>query len=100
MDRVLKTESLWAEPVGGDRYRLRNVPFLVFGFSEQDVITAEENNGALRVTGVAIRGGRSTYRLVLPEDANEERRTILAGLDPIERTRLHSRTSHSSLCRD
>ena len=70
---VMRTESLWAEPVGGDRYRLRNVPFLVFGFSEQDVITATENNGILKVTGVAVRGGHSTYRLALPEDANEEK---------------------------
>jgi Domain of unknown function (DUF4265) len=69
---VMKTESLWAEPVGGDRYRLRNVPFLVFGFSEQDVIIATENEGTLRVTGVAVRGGHSTYRLVLPENTNEE----------------------------
>ena len=70
---VMKTESLWAEPLGGDRYRLRNVPFLAFGFSEQDVITAKEDNGALRVTGVAIRSGHSTYRLVLPEDTSEEK---------------------------
>lgn len=70
---VMKTESLWAEPLGGGRYRLRNVPFLVFGFSEQDVITAKEDNGALKVTGVAIRGGHSTYRLVLPDDTSEER---------------------------
>jgi hypothetical protein len=69
---VMKTESLWAEPLGGDRYLLRNVPFLVFGFSEQDVLTAKEDNGALVVTGVAIRGGHSTYRLVLPEDTTEE----------------------------
>jgi len=70
---VLKTESLWAEPVGGDRYLLRNVPFLVFGFSEQDVITAKEDNGTLVVTGVAMRGGHSTYRLGLPEDTTEEK---------------------------
>jgi hypothetical protein len=25
---VLKTESLWAEPLGEDHYRLRNIPFL------------------------------------------------------------------------
>ena len=70
---ILKTESLWAEPVGEDRYRLRNVPVLVFGFSEQDVITATDNNGKLVVTGVATRGGHSTYRLVLPEDTIEEK---------------------------
>jgi hypothetical protein len=70
---VLKTESLWAEPLGNDRYRLRNLPFLVFGFSEQDVVTAKEDSGALAVTGIAARGGHSTYRLVLPEDTTEER---------------------------
>jgi Domain of unknown function (DUF4265) len=69
---VLKAESLWAEPVGDDRYGLRNVPFLLFGFSEQDVITAKEDSGGLAVTGVAARGGHSTYRLVLPEDTTEE----------------------------
>lgn len=70
---VMKTETLWAEPLHSGRYRLRNVPFLVFGFSEEDVITATENDGVLRVTGVAVRGGHSTYRLVLPEDTNEEK---------------------------
>ena len=70
---VLRTESPWAEPINEGRYRLRNVPFLVFGFSEQDVITAEEDDGILRATGVAARSGHSTYRLVLPEDTNEEK---------------------------
>jgi hypothetical protein len=69
---VYKTESLWAEPVGNDQYRLRNVPFLAFGFSEQDIVTARENEGRLAVSGVAARGGHSTYRLVLPEDTTEE----------------------------
>ncbi len=69
---VLKTESLWAEPVGEDLYCLRNVPFLAFGFSEQDVITAKQIDGVLTVTGVAARSGHSTYRLVLPEDTSED----------------------------
>jgi len=69
---TLKTESLWAEPLGESHYRLRSVPFFVFGFNEQDVILAREDSGKLLVTGVATRGGHSTYRLVLPEDTNEE----------------------------
>jgi hypothetical protein len=69
---VLKTESLWAEAFGNNSYRLRNVPFIVFGFSEQDVVTATETEDVLKVTGVAVRGGHSTYRLVLPEDTSEE----------------------------
>ncbi len=70
---IMKTESLWAEPIAEDHYRLRNVPFLVFGFSEYDVIIAQEDNGILRATGVEARSGHSTYRLVLPEDTTEEK---------------------------
>jgi len=70
---VYKTESLWAEPIGDKRYRLRNVPFEVFGFSEQDVVAAQEKDGALVVVGMVARGGHSTYRLVLPEDTTEEK---------------------------
>jgi hypothetical protein len=70
---VYKTESLWAEPVGDSGYRLRNVPFEVFGFSEQDVVAAQEQNGVLAVVGIVARGGHSTYRLVLPDDTTEEK---------------------------
>ena len=70
---VHKTESLWAEPIGDERYRLRNVPFEVFGFSEQDVVAAQGKNGVLVVVGIVARGGHSTYRLVLPEDTTEEK---------------------------
>ncbi len=70
---VYKTESLWAEPVGERQYRLRNVPFEVFGVSEQDVVAAQEKNGALIVVGIVERGGHSTYRLVLPHDTSEEK---------------------------
>lgn len=91
---VLKTESLWAEPVGEDRYLLRNVPFLVFGFSEQDVITARDDKGTLAVTGVAMRGGHSTYRLVLPEDTTETK--FLKDWVRLGGTRLHLRTRHSA----
>jgi hypothetical protein len=69
---VFKTESLWAEPLGNDTYRLRNVPFEVFGFSEQDAVTARESEGFLKVAGLAARGGHSTYRLVLPVTTSEE----------------------------
>ena len=70
---VYKTESLWAEPVGETGYRLRNVPFEVFGFSEQDVVAVQEKNGILVVVGIVARGGHSTYRLVLPDDTTEEK---------------------------
>ena len=39
------TESLWAEPLGDGRCRLRNVPFFTYSFSEQDVVS-EAKGGA------------------------------------------------------
>ena len=42
-------EALWAEPVAGGLYRLRNVPFLAYGYSEQDVVSAAELHGRLMV---------------------------------------------------
>jgi hypothetical protein len=67
-----EVETVWAEPVTGGLYRLRNVPFLAYGYSEQDVVSAAEVDGRLVVTGVAERGGHSTYRVFLIEPTNEE----------------------------
>jgi hypothetical protein len=71
-DRRIASESLWAEPVGGNSYRLRNVPFYVYGYSEQDIVNAEENESRLTVTGIVERGGHSTYRIFLPGQTTEE----------------------------
>jgi hypothetical protein len=68
----VSTESLWAEPLGAGLYRLRNVPFYMYGVSEQDIVRAEENEGRLVVTGIVDRGGHSTYRIFLPERTSEE----------------------------
>lgn len=71
-DSPMETESLWAEPVGDNLYRLRNVPFYVYGFSEQDTVRVEEKEGRLAVKCVVHRGGHSTYRIFLPEQTTEE----------------------------
>ena len=66
------TESLWAESVGANRYRLRNVPFFAFGVSNQDVVFTEELENALHFKAISIRGGHSTYRLHLLEERTTE----------------------------
>ena len=65
-------ETVWADPIGECTYRLRNVPFLPYGYSEQDVVRAAEVEGRLIVTGVAERGGHSTYRVFLPEPTSDD----------------------------
>jgi Domain of unknown function (DUF4265) len=71
-DGRIASESLWAEPVGGNSYRLRNVPFFVYGYSEQDIIRAEASESRLTVRGIVERGGHSTYRIFLAEKTTEE----------------------------
>jgi hypothetical protein len=72
MAAPLATESLWAERIGANLYRLRNVPFYLYGVSEQDIVRAEETDGQLLVSAIVDRGGHSTYRIFLPEQTSEE----------------------------
>ena len=67
-----ETETLWAEPVGGERYRLRNSPFFAFGVSAEDIVFARSEDGVLRFKGVSIAGGHSTYRIVLADVTRDD----------------------------
>jgi hypothetical protein len=58
------TETLWAERVGERQFRLRNVPFFVFGVGVDDVIFAREAGGIFELESVSIHGGHSTYRII------------------------------------
>jgi len=40
-DGPIASESLWAERLGSNLFRVRNVPFYLYGVSEQDVVRAE-----------------------------------------------------------
>src|SRR4051794_29667000 len=66
-------ESLWAEPVSDTWHRLRNVPLLAYGYSEQDVVEVVAVDDRLVVREVVERGGHSTYRLFFKEPTNDEK---------------------------
>lgn len=61
-------ETMWGEKVADRRYRLRNIPFHVFGVSEHDIIFADHVRGLLAFTGVSLRAGHSTYRILKARD--------------------------------
>lgn len=59
-----EVETMWAEPLGEDRYRLRNSPFYARGFSFLDVVIAErQTDGFPIVRRLLLRSGHSTYQL-------------------------------------
>jgi Domain of unknown function (DUF4265) len=67
-----RLETLWAEPLGPNRYRLMNLPFVALGFSWGDIVTAKGRRGSPIVKGVVKRSGHSTYRITLQDGVQPE----------------------------
>lgn len=61
------TETLWAERIDDNRYRLRSVPFFVCALSVEDIVTTRREDDVDVITGVSLYGGHSTYRIFLSE---------------------------------
>jgi hypothetical protein len=67
------TESFWAEPLGGDLYRLRNTPFYAFDLNFLDVVRAvsQEPDAVPTVVSVQRRSGHKTLRVLFAETTSE-----------------------------
>jgi hypothetical protein len=68
----VEAENLWAEPLGGDRFRIDNIPFYAYGVSHEDVVVANQVEGRLRFRAVAARSGHSTYRVLVKDPGGYE----------------------------
>jgi|GEM_PF-1294726 hypothetical protein len=77
-----KSESMWAEPVGPDTYRLQNTPWDIYGVNCDDIIRAERAaDGMLEFVEVVIPGGASTFRVMRREGVGKA--TFMAALEPL-----------------
>ena len=67
-------ERLWAEPLGGDVYRLRGTPFYAFDLHFHDVVRAvSPAEGDLpHVIGVERRSGHKTLRVFFAAEETAE----------------------------
>ena len=63
------SETLWAEKVVGNIFRLANIPFIALGASRNDLVMAEPRGTELEAKHVAYRGGHSTYRIMLSAES-------------------------------
>jgi len=66
------TESMWASPLAASRYRLKNIPFYVYGVSYDDVVVTEAVGGQNVFRSVFESGGHSTYRIFLVGEKSME----------------------------
>lgn len=66
-------ETLWAKPLGNQRYGLDNSPFYAYSVSWQDIVEAAANtqDGALEFVKVLKKSGYRTVRLILHNVAME-----------------------------
>lgn len=61
------TETIWAEKVGEEQFRIRSVPFFATGLSVEDIVRVREEDEMQVAIGVEMHFGHSTYRLFLTE---------------------------------
>lgn len=67
------SETLWAAPIGNSQYVLHNAPFFADDLSYGDTIYAEVEDDDFPVFKfVTVRGGNSTYRIVLDAQSTKE----------------------------
>ncbi len=62
-------ETVWAEQVGPDLYRLRNIPFNAFGFAFGDIVRTVERDGWPTVMGPAQHGSHYVVRIMFAVDS-------------------------------
>jgi len=84
--RRTKGEFLWALPLGGDRYQVKNVPFFAYGLNFEDTVEAiaPEPGTKPEIRRIAEWGGHRTIRVSFEEQTPKERRGPL-----LERLNAH-----------
>ena len=76
-------ESMWAEDLGNDHYRICNVPFHAYGLNYKDVVIArpQSDDQIPEIIEVFERSGNETLRLYFNESiSREEQVKILNGI--------------------
>src|SRR5262245_23662456 len=82
-DATFETESLWAKPLGGDLYEIRNSPWFAFDLHFYDIVRAvpDQPDEKPRIIEVVRRSGHKTLRVLFaPEVKQAERLSMLRSL--------------------
>jgi hypothetical protein len=70
-------ETLWAEKVGEDLYRLLNIPFSAMGYAEDDIVRCRKHEGLNEVIALEKDGRNGTLRLMFADSQSKEAQFIL-----------------------
>lgn len=75
-------ETVWAERVSDNLFRIRNVPFYAKELSVEDIVLTEPKDGIYYLKFVSKRSGHSTYRIFLSKNIQAE--TFRKNWEPLE----------------
>jgi hypothetical protein len=84
-DNFNNVETLWATPLGNNRYRLENSPFFAYSVSWLDVIEARQpsTGGFPVLKRVLEKSGHRTIRIIFkpPVDKSRKSKSVLKKLE-------------------
>lgn len=84
IDEEGDVETLWATPLGGELYRLDNIPFYAYGVSWLDVVEAPLDAGGLPTfRRVAEKSGHRTVRVRQDDTRAPEAKPLLESLSKL-----------------
>ena len=70
-------ETLWAEQVGKDLYRLLNIPFHATDYAEGDVVRTQHQEGWNEIVAMENDSGNGTVRLLFSDSNSNEAEIVL-----------------------
>jgi len=76
-------ETLWAEKVDENVFRLCNIPFVAKGYAENDIVLCQYRDGFNEVVSIKEDGGNGTIRLLFSNSHSKEAQVILEELKSI-----------------
>ena len=66
-------ETLWADDLGGGRYRLDNTPWYTYGISWRDIVEAKPDaDGQLQFQRIVAKSGHRTIRIAADQPLSDE----------------------------
>ncbi|MEQ8336157.1 MAG: DUF4265 domain-containing protein [Cyclobacteriaceae bacterium] len=67
-------ESMWAEPLGNDLYRIENVPFYAYGLNFHDIVRATADSDELKpeIRELIESSGHRTFRVFFKKHIERE----------------------------
>lgn len=77
------SETLWAEQIGENLFRLLNIPFSAFGYAENDIVRCEKVQDWYQVVGLEKDSGNGTLRLIFAQNDDQGVERILNELESV-----------------